>query len=90
MGTVRQRRERFRNRRHKEAVLTVALLGYTNAGKTSLFNLLTGSSAVASKALFTTLDPILRRIQLPDRRKVLVLDTVGFIDRLPRTLVAAF
>lgn len=90
LETVRRRRERFRDRRHKEAVLTVALVGYTNAGKTSLFNLLTGSSAVESKALFATLDPILRRIQLPDSRKILVLDTVGFIDRLPHTLVAAF
>ena len=90
LDSVRGRRERFRDRRHKEAVLTVALVGYTNAGKTSLFNLLTGSNAVESKALFATLDPILRRIQLPDSRKILILDTVGFIDRLPHTLVAAF
>ena len=68
----------------------MALVGYTNAGKTSLFNRLTGSQAVASTALFATLDPLMRRVRLPDRRSVLVSDTVGFIDRLPHTLVAAF
>jgi GTP-binding protein HflX len=68
----------------------VALVGYTNAGKTTLFNRLTGDEAVASDALFVTLDPLVRRVRLPDRRELLVSDTVGFIDRLPHTLVAAF
>jgi GTP-binding protein HflX len=71
-------------------VPTVALVGYTNAGKTTLFNLLTGEGAEASDALFVTLDPLLRKVKLPDRRELLVSDTVGFIDRLPHTLVAAF
>src|SRR3954471_8977351 len=87
---VRQRRSQLRERRHKAAVPTVALVGYTNAGKTTLFNSLTGGDAVASNALFVTLDPLVRRVKLPDRRELLVSDTVGFIDRLPHQLVAAF
>ncbi|HYE86486.1 MAG TPA: GTPase, partial [Vicinamibacterales bacterium] len=69
---------------------TVALVGYTNAGKTTLFNRLTKAEAEASNALFVTLDPLVRRVDLPDRRELLLSDTVGFIDRLPHTLVAAF
>ena len=88
--TVRRRRSQLRERRHKSAVPTVALVGYTNAGKTTLFNSLTGDKAVASNALFVTLDPLVRRVKLPDRRELLVSDTVGFIDRLPHSLVAAF
>jgi GTP-binding protein HflX len=88
--TVRQRRSQLRERRHKSAVPTVALVGYTNAGKTTLFNSLTGDRAEASNALFVTLDPLVRRVKLPDRRELLVSDTVGFIDRLPHSLVAAF
>jgi GTP-binding protein HflX len=87
---VRRRRSQLRERRHKAAVPTVALVGYTNAGKTTLFNLLTGDTATASDALFVTLDPLVRRVRLPDRRELLVSDTVGFIDRLPHSLVAAF
>jgi len=68
----------------------VALVGYTNAGKTTLFNRLTGERAVASDALFVTLDPLVRQIRLPDSRELLLSDTVGFIDRLPHALVAAF
>jgi len=68
----------------------VALVGYTNAGKTTLFNRLTNEQAVASDALFVTLDPLLRRARLPDARELLVSDTVGFIERLPHALVAAF
>ena len=69
---------------------TVALVGYTNAGKTTLFNVLTGAQAEASNALFVTLDPLVRQVRLPDNRELLVSDTVGFIDRLPHALVAAF
>ena len=87
---IRERRARLRERRQKSDVPTVALVGYTNAGKTTLFNLLTGEGAEASDALFVTLDPLLRKVKLPDRRELLVSDTVGFIDRLPHTLVAAF
>ena len=87
---VRRRRSQLRERRHKAAVPTVALVGYTNAGKTTLFNSLTGGEAVASNALFVTLDPLVRKVRLPDRRELLVSDTVGFIERLPHSLVAAF
>jgi len=87
---VRQRRGQLRERRHKHSVPTVALVGYTNAGKTTLFNRLTNEKAVASDALFVTLDPLVRQVRLPDRRELLVSDTVGFIDRLPHALVAAF
>jgi GTP-binding protein HflX len=87
---VRRRRSQLRERRHKAAVPTVALVGYTNAGKTTLFNALSGGDAVASNALFVTLDPLVRKVDLPDRRELLVSDTVGFIDRLPHSLVAAF
>ena len=87
---VRQRRSQLRERRHKQSVPTVALVGYTNAGKTTLFNRLTNERAVTSNALFVTLDPLVRQVRLPDRRELLVSDTVGFIDRLPHALVAAF
>ncbi len=87
---VRQRRSQLRERRQKRSVPTVALVGYTNAGKTTLFNRLTNENAVASDALFVTLDPLVRQVRLPDRRELLVSDTVGFIDRLPHALVAAF
>ena len=87
---VRQRRSQLRERRRKQSVPTVALVGYTNAGKTTLFNQLTREHAVTSNALFVTLDPLVRQVRLPDRRELLVSDTVGFIDRLPHAVVAAF
>ena len=90
LDAVRRRRARSRDRRKRGAVPTAALVGYTNAGKTSLFNVLTGNASGASKALFATLDPLVRSVRLPDRRVVLLSDTVGFIERLPHTLVAAF
>jgi GTP-binding protein HflX len=90
IGVVGQRRGFLRARRKRTDVPTVALVGYTNAGKTTLFNLLTGAKAVASDALFVTLDPLVRRMKLPDRRQIMLSDTVGFIDRLPHQLVAAF
>jgi len=80
----------LRDRRKKSSVPTVALVGYTNAGKTTLFNRLTRSDALASNALFVTLDPLVRTVRLADNRELLLSDTVGFIDRLPHALVAAF
>lgn len=87
---VRRRRGQLRDRRRQRAAPTAALIGYTNAGKSSLFNVITGGDAKSSDALFVTLDPLVRSLKLPDRRTVLVSDTVGFIERLPHTLVAAF
>src|SRR5687768_14738816 len=87
---VRRRRAQLRERRQKASVPTVALVGYTNAGKTTLFNALTRAEAEASDALFVTLDPLIRQVRLPDNRELLISDTVGFIDRLPHALVAAF
>jgi len=87
---IRRRRHHLRGRRRKASVSLVALVGYTNAGKTTLFNLLTKEQAPASDALFVTLDPLVRQVGLPDGRELLLSDTVGFIDRLPHTLVAAF
>src|SRR5258705_8949092 len=87
---VRKRRAQLRERRQKASVPTVALVGYTNAGKTTLFNVLARADAEASDALFVTLDPLIRQVRLPDSRELLVSDTVGFIDRLPHALVAAF
>jgi GTP-binding protein HflX len=90
IDSIRRRRTHSRVRRQKASVPLVALVGYTNAGKTTLFNVLTKESAEASDALFVTLDPLVRQIRLADNRQLLLSDTVGFIDRLPHTLVAAF
>jgi len=87
---VRNRREHLGARRRRSDIPTVALVGYTNAGKSTLFNALTGAQAVASDALFVTLDPLVRRVKLPDARQIMIADTVGFLDRLPHELVAAF
>ena len=87
---VRQRRGQLRERRQKQSVPTVALVGYTNAGKTTLFNRLTKERAVVSDALFVTLDPLLRQVRLADGGELRISDTVGFIDRLPHALIAAF
>ncbi len=90
IAEVRHRRGHGRARRRRTEIPTVALVGYTNAGKTTLFNALTGDASFASSMLFATLDPCVRRIKLPDARQIAILDTVGFIDRLPHQLVAAF
>ncbi len=90
IAEVGRRRGYLRSRRKRADLPSVALVGYTNAGKTTLFNRLTGADAAASPSLFQTLDPLVRRIKMPDARQMLVSDTVGFIDRLPHQLVAAF
>ncbi len=87
---VRRIRTQQRQRRESVPVATVALVGYTNAGKSTLFNALTRAGVVASSRMFATLDPTLRSVKLPSRRKVLLSDTVGFIRQLPHTLVSAF
>jgi GTP-binding protein HflX len=90
IADVGRRRGYLRSRRKRADTPAVALVGYTNAGKTTLFNRLTGADAAASPSLFQTLDPLVRKVRLADARQVLISDTVGFIDRLPHQLVAAF
>ena len=79
-----------RQRRESAPVATVALVGYTNAGKSTLFNALTQAKVLESPRMFATLDPTIRGVELPSKRKVLLSDTVGFIRSLPHTLVSAF
>jgi GTP-binding protein HflX len=90
LEAVRRVRKQQRQRREVVPVPTVALVGYTNAGKSTLFNCLTGAHVLASARMFATLDPKLRAIELPSRRKILLSDTVGFIRNLPHTLVTSF
>ena len=87
---VRRIRAQQRSRREAMPVATVALVGYTNAGKSTLFNALTQSDVVASARMFATLDPTIRSVALPSKRTVLLSDTVGFIRNLPHTLVTSF
>ncbi|UCH53055.1 MAG: GTPase HflX [Pseudomonadota bacterium] len=84
-----QRRSR-RRARHKVPIPTVSLVGYTNAGKSTLFNQLTGAGVFAADQLFATLDPTMRRVELPGNNAVVLADTVGFIRHLPHDLVEAF
>jgi GTP-binding protein HflX len=87
---VRAHRARNRRRRGRRGAVTVSLVGYTNAGKSTLFNRLTAAGVLAVDQVFATLDPTLRRLVLPGSGDVVLADTVGFIRRLPHTLVAAF
>jgi GTPase len=90
LENVRRIRAQQRQRRESAPVATVALVGYTNAGKSTLFNALTQAAVLASPRMFATLDPTIRAVVLPSKRKVLLSDTVGFIRNLPHTLVSAF
>ena len=87
---MRRTRALHRKARQRVPYPVVALVGYTNAGKSTLFNRLTGANVFAKNVLFATLDPTMRRIDLPSGRTIILSDTVGFISALPTTLVAAF
>jgi len=90
LENVRRIRGQQRRRRESAPIATVALVGYTNAGKSTLFNALTKAGVLESERMFATLDPTLRHAVLPSKREVLLSDTVGFIRNLPHTLVSAF
>ncbi|MEG9436554.1 GTPase HflX [Edaphobacter sp. HDX4] len=90
LESVRRIRRQQRQRREAVPVPVVALVGYTNAGKSTLFNALTEAGVLESSRMFATLDPKLKQLQLPSRRKILLSDTVGFIRNLPHTLVTSF
>ncbi len=90
LDQVHRNREQYRNRRKATPVSVVSLVGYTNAGKSTLLNRITGAGVLAEDKLFATLDPTTRRITLPSGREVLLTDTVGFINNLPTQLIAAF
>ncbi len=90
LDSVRRIRKQQRQRREGIPVPVIALVGYTNAGKSTLFNALTGAGVLESARMFATLDTKLRQLRLPSRRKVLLSDTVGFIRNLPHTLITSF
>lgn len=87
---VRLQREQGRRARQRASLPTVSLVGYTNAGKSTLFNAMTGANSFVANQLFATLDPTLRAIELPQIGKVILADTVGFVSKLPHDLVEAF
>ncbi len=90
LDSLEKRRNQMRRRREKDGVQTVAIVGYTNAGKSTLMNALTQAGVLAENKLFATLDPTSRALILPDGRQVMLVDTVGLIRRLPHKLVEAF
>ncbi len=90
LSELKKHRELLRSRRKKDGVISVALVGYTNAGKSTLLNALTDANVFAEDKLFATLDPTSRALEIEDGRKILLVDTVGFIRKLPHHLVEAF
>lgn len=90
LAKVARRRDSGRRKRVRAGVSTVALVGYTNSGKSTLFNRLTGAEVSTRNRSFETLDPTLRRVELPGRESAVLVDTVGFVRELPQSLVAAF
>jgi GTP-binding protein HflX len=90
LAGVHRHREHYRERRKATPIPVLSLVGYTNAGKSTLLNKLTGAGVLAEDKLFATLDPTTRRIRMPSGREVLLTDTVGFINNLPTQLIAAF
>lgn len=90
LKTVEKRRNQMRRRREKDGIETVVIVGYTNAGKSTLMNRLTDAGVLAENKLFATLDPTSRALSLPSGREVMLIDTVGLIRRLPHNLVEAF
>ena len=90
IANVARRRASGRRKRVRAGIATVALVGYTNSGKSTLFNRLTGADVATRDRAFETLDPTLRRIALPEREEAVLIDTVGFVRELPESLVAAF
>ena len=90
LGEIEKQRSLRRARREKNSTPVVALVGYTNAGKSTLLNALTDASVLAEDMLFATLDPVVRQAELPNGTEVLISDTVGFINKLPHDLVEAF
>ena len=87
---VARQRGRQRDRRRRDGVVTVAIVGYTNAGKSTLLNALTDAGVLSEDMLFATLDPTARALELPSGSSVMLVDTVGFIRRLPHHLIEAF
>jgi len=90
LADIHRHRELYRKKRRKEDIPIIALVGYTNAGKSTLMNALTNANVLVEDQLFATLDPTTRQIELPNGQRVLLTDTVGFIQKLPTQLVAAF
>ncbi|MBQ8108598.1 MAG: GTPase HflX [Clostridia bacterium] len=90
LSQIKKQRDLRRARREKTGQTTVALVGYTNAGKSTLLNALSGADVLVEDKLFATLDPVMRQVELPENRRCLVVDTVGFIRKLPHQLVQAF
>lgn len=90
INVVKRQRDLRRARREKQEQVIVALVGYTNAGKSTLLNALSGADVLVEDKLFATLDPVMRQIELPENRRCMLVDTVGFIRKLPHQLVEAF
>ncbi|NQT22295.1 MAG: GTPase HflX [Candidatus Omnitrophica bacterium] len=90
LGRISKQRLTRKKQRKNISILTVAIIGYTNAGKSTLLNSLTGSSVPSENRLFSTLDPTIRAYTLPNNQKIMLSDTVGFLDRLPHNLVESF